>query len=91
MDVQGSDLNRKYVTVVCFFLLIDLHGELRGKCVVGLLLGLQFGVGCVEWFLVHQFVIELQGLQHLHIQLRQLRVLPARDGGRERERGERER
>lgn len=41
------------------------------------LLALQLGVHGVDWIFVHQFGVQRQSLHHLHVQLRQLRVLPA--------------
>lgn len=42
-----------------------------------ILLALQLGVHGIDRVFVHQLGIQRQSLHHLHVQLRQLRVLPA--------------
>lgn len=56
-------------------------GLYRLSCCAGLLhvilLALQLGVHGVDGIFIHQFGIQRESLHHLHVQLGQLRVLPA--------------
>lgn len=72
LKMFGVKLHKTSCMSVCLYRLSCTAGWLHV-----VLLALQLGVHGVDRIFIHQFGIQRQSLHHLHVQLGQLRVLPA--------------